>query len=745
MKFNRGEVLFIFAVFLIFALQGELAAQRTLTITPTGQSIKVDSTLDLTATALWNGNPYANRVVTFSVIQGDGSVLPLVGTTNANGEAYTVFTAGTIVGTNKVYGWYRYWQNGWRYVRDTLDIEVIAGDLNEVRITPVDTVIVVTGSVTVVAELLDAYGNHIDATDTTDVSFTSSGLGAVGSRSLTAENNIQMVYTTDDLMTVDTITVTTTQGGFTDESYITTIGGIPASAILSADDSTVVVSDTTEVEPLLIQLLDQYGNPSVYADYYGNGMYEVLFTWSQGAGIVEPDTVNVDSNGTAGVDYLSSTVAGIYTVTGTSGAASDDIDITQIAGPLAAVVLTPDSAYIPAGSIITLTAEQLDQYGNHIDAVDTTEVLFIKVDGEGTLGARLLSDSNNVKVDYTTCTTAADTAHIMAYAGGYADIVVIFSTAPVVLDHFSLIVATDTLDVPEYTTVEISAMDATDILINTYTNPDTLTISLTGSTADSLQVAWVVLGDSSSGLSAAIPEGSFAAGICTVYVANRKAETVSGVTATDTGGHTGTSSGITWLAIGVDSLLVELLSLKVDTISTNDTTDIQVTAVDAFGNVTNVGLPLDIELSANRTGIVFPAGIIQSLQNSIDSFSFVAQEVCSGLIITVTDTANPGIYGSSNPIEVVEGGAGVDEIPAVSNISAKFGNGEILYSVAKEGNVEIKVYNKAGIEVGTLVNRVTKPGFYQVSLKGLNLSSDVYFVVMKGPEITRSVKAVLIK
>jgi hypothetical protein len=110
MKYNRGEVLVVFTVLLMFAVQGELAAQRTLAITPTGQSIKVDSSLNLTATALWNGNPYANRVVTFSVIQGDGSVSPLVDTTNANGEAYTVFTAGTNVGTNKVYGWYRYFQ-----------------------------------------------------------------------------------------------------------------------------------------------------------------------------------------------------------------------------------------------------------------------------------------------------------------------------------------------------------------------------------------------------------------------------------------------------------------------------------------------------------------------------------------------------------------------------------------------------------------------------------------------------------
>jgi hypothetical protein len=440
-KFNRGKVLFIFAVLFMLTLRSELAAQ-TLRITPIGQSVKVGETLNLTATARdKSGNPVANAVVTFSVIVGDGSVAPLVDTTDASGRAYTVFTAGTNVGTNRVRG---RWKYGKRKVTGTVYIDVISGDV------------------------------------------------------------------------------------------------------------------------------------------------------------------------------------------------------------------------IPGD-----------------------------------------------------------------------------------LDYFLLTVSSDTLGVSEYTLTGIIAKDSAHNTITGYTNPDTITLSLTGSTADSLQVTWVVPNDTLSGLSAAIPESSFVGGVCIFYVANRKAETIR-VTATDTGGHTGTSSEITWLAIEVNKFLVELLSAEVDTINVNDTTDIQVTAVDTFGNITTVGLPMDVDLSASEMGVIFPDGETQSLDNSIDSFSLVAQVVCSGLIIMVTDTTNPSIYGNSNPIEVVEG-AGVEEIPAVSDISAKFGSGEILYSVAKGGNVEIKVYNKAGIVVGTLVNGMVKPGYYQVSLKGLNLSSDIYFVVMKGPGITKNVKTLLIK
>ncbi|MEO0293237.1 MAG: hypothetical protein ABIN61_03315 [candidate division WOR-3 bacterium] len=747
MKFNIRKGLLIFSLILMFGFIGKASAQRTLNITPEGQSIKVDSSLNLTATALWNGNPYANRIVTFSVIQGDGSVSPLVDTTDGAGHAYTVFTAGHTAGINKVYGWYRYrtWGGGWQYVRDTLDIEVVAGDLNGVRITPVDTVVPVTNQVIVVAELVDAYGNHIDATDTTDISFTTSGLGTIGPRSLTPENKIQMVYTTDDLIAVDTITATTKEGGFTDETYITTIGGSPTSAVLSAEDSTVVVSNKTEIEPLRIQLFDQYGNPSAYANYYENLMYEVIFTCSEGAGIVAPDTVNVDPNGIAEVNYLSSTVAGVYTVTGTSGVASDTIHITQIPAPLASVVLSPDSAFIPAGSSITLTAEKLDQYGNHIDAADTTDVLFIKIDGKGTLGARTLSDSNNVKIDYTSCATEADTAHIMAYTGGHADIVVVFNEGPFTLHHFSLSVKPDTLYVSEYAMVEITAKDRYDNTITFYTNPDPVTLSLIGTTAEPSQVSWIILGDTLNELSANIPESSFVAGICTVYVTNKKAEKINGVKALDKESHTGTSSEITWLSSGLDRFLVELLSAKVDTISLNDTTNIRVIALDTFGNITNFGLPIDVRLSASKPGVVFPGGEIQTLLNPVDSFSFIAQIACSELIITVTDTSNSNISGSSNPIVVIDEGSGIGELPLVSNINAKFGSGEILFSLAKEGLVEIKVYNKAGIEVGTLIHRIMKPGYYQTSLKVLNIPTDIYFVLMKGPDIRKEVKTVLIR
>ena len=171
--------------------------------------------------------------------------------------------------------------------------------------------------------------------------------------------------------------------------------------------------------------------------------------------------------------------------------------------------------------------------------------------------------------------------------------------------------------------------------------------------------------------------------------------------------------------------------------------NVEVTAIDMFGNATDVGLPLNIVLSANKTGVTFPTGTTQLMQTAVDLFPTVANEEATGLIITAADISEPSINGSSYEITVVAGG--IEEGPVVSNISAKFGSGDILCAVAEEGPVTVKVYNKVGMEVGTLLSGNVDPGYYQLSLKSLNLASDVYFVVMKGAGVNKQIKTAVIK
>jgi len=107
--------------------------------------------------------------------------------------------------------------------------------------------------------------------------------------------------------------------------------------------------------------------------------------------------------------------------------------------------------------------------------------------------------------------------------------------------------------------------------------------------------------------------------------------------------------------------------------------------------------------------------------------------VSEHLIDTLSATAD---------IEVVAGG--IAEGPDVSGISAAFGSGEILCAVAEEGEVTVKVFDKLGREAGILLNGKVKRGGYPLSLKTLNLASDIYFVEMRGPGIDTKIKVTLI-
>jgi len=766
MKRSIWKVMLVFSALLVFALPGELAAQVPdgLVLNPGTATLALKGSQAFTARLTSSGTGVEGEWIYFDLSPGlgelsgteDGWVL-----TDGSGYATVTYTAGTVSGIDTlVVTWYEPKLRA--NLVDTVIITINPGSATSLNVLPLDTVVVVTQNAIIVAELWDDYNNHVNATSPSQVSFATSGLGTPGTASVNGDGCIEMAYATDDSMVYtipDTITVELLVNHTKDYCFIYTVGAAPATMNIYATDSSVCVYDDNEY--FWFELLDQYGNPSAWSDYYGKETYEVSFTVSTGGGDFEDDEVNVDDEGGGYNWYYPDTVAVVRTVTGTCGDATDDIDITQIPDYPDELVLAPDSIAIPAGSDTTLTATMFDRYNNHCDADDSRfyDVDWYVDDGNGSLGTPYIED-HNWKCVFTSYEYAADTSVVWTGYPEYLETTVtIFSAEPGDLDHFVLDVVRDSVNVSDgniYQTnvLRIEAQDVNNIRIWTYTNPDTVTLSLVGSSAGESQVVWylnpifytgmayVYVPDTIGvGLNAFIPGGTFDAGELLIGIANQIAETVP-VTATDTAGNTGTSSAVTWLPIDVVAFTVGLEG-GIDTIETDDTVNVEVTAIDMFGNTTDVGLPLNVVLSANRTGVIFPAGTAQLMETAVDLFPTRAASPCSGLIITVADILTPAINGSSYPIEVIA--AGVEEGPVVSNISAKFGSGEILYSVADEGNVEIKVYDKAGRVVGVLVDGVVKSGYYQASLKGLNLASDVYFVVMKGPGINKGVKVALIK
>jgi hypothetical protein len=775
MKCNIWKVMLVFSVLLVFAFSGELAAQ-------TADNLYWDvetATLDLeddqvfTARLTLSGEGVADEPLSFSLIPGLGSLEPEGGTTNATGYLTTTYTASTEAGVDTlIVEWEE--ATSRQDLADTVIITINPGPPTSLNVNPLDTVVVVTNDAVVVAELLDDYLNHVTATSTDQVTFTSDGNGGFGDKNIDDAGCITVAYTTDDSMATDTIT-TQLVGHTTDYTRVRSVGAAPASMVLHAEpDSEVTVGAFGE--NLVCSLFDAYGNPSAWADWYEmvdpwKAFYKVKFTVSTGGGTFGEDSIFVDEDGVGYNEYYSSNVAGVYTVTATSGAATQDVDITQVPWYPDSVVLTPDTSAIPAGFDTTLTATAFDRFGNFVDVNEWLEDASFYTDyglhDDGYLYTAQAGEDGTAKILYRCDRYRADTAHVwvtIPYSGPpvrgqYIDSATIFSAEPGDLHHFSLVVscAGDTSNVSdgdydETNGICIEAQDQNNIRIWTYTNPDTVTLTLDESSAEASQVTWFVPEpmddvalqpgqDTIVALAASLPAGTFYQGIICVEIANQIAETAT-VTATDTAGHTGTSPGLTWLPTEVVGFTVAIEGGLTTITAIDDTVNMEVTAIDEFGNTTGVGLPLNVILSATRP-VTFLSGETQLMGDPVSLFPMVATQQTSDLVLRIADISTPAINGSSDPIIVNP--SGIEEGPVVSSISASFGSGEISYAVATDGDISIKVYNKVGMEVGSLVDGAVSRGYYQASLKALNLTSDIYFVVMQGPGIDKKIKATLIK
>ena len=69
----------------------------------------------------------------------------------------------------------------------------------------------------------------------------------------------------------------------------------------------------------------------------------------------------------------------------------------------------------------------------------------------------------------------------------------------------------------------------------------------------------------------------------------------------------------------------------------------------------------------------------------------------------------------------------------------------IKYSIAKEGNVKLTVYNAIGSKVATIVNEYKPAGNYSVQFSGNNLASGIYFYRLESGNYSDAKKFILMK
>jgi hypothetical protein len=89
-------------------------------------------------------------------------------------------------------------------------------------------------------------------------------------------------------------------------------------------------------------------------------------------------------------------------------------------------------------------------------------------------------------------------------------------------------------------------------------------------------------------------------------------------------------------------------------------------------------------------------------------------------------------------------------LPVTYNLSQNYPNPfnpstVINYSIPKESNVSLKIYNLLGQEVKTLVDETKAPGNYNVSFNARDLSSGIYFYSLKAGNFYQVKKMMLLK
>ena len=70
---------------------------------------------------------------------------------------------------------------------------------------------------------------------------------------------------------------------------------------------------------------------------------------------------------------------------------------------------------------------------------------------------------------------------------------------------------------------------------------------------------------------------------------------------------------------------------------------------------------------------------------------------------------------------------------------------KIKYSVAEKTFVSLKIYDVAGSEVASIVNREQAAGEYEVDFNADNLKSGVYFYMIQAGNFVQTKKMILMK
>jgi hypothetical protein len=295
---------------------------------------------------------------------------------------------------------------------DTAILKVDPAALNHIVIKPNKVTITAGDSASYTAKGYDAYDNHWDVT--ADTTFSVDGSPCAGATCSSTEAGRHTVTGTYS-PTSAAVSPAVVAVGFTDTAILIVEPGPLASITISPDTSTIAVGDT---QGYTAEGFDQYGNSR------GDVTGDVIFT--------------INGSGSCSGTDCGSNTADSYTVTGTvDGTSISDsatLDVTSLVD-FDHIIISPDTAAIPAGGSQTYTAEAFDKYGTSLADVTAGTIFTIDGSGSSCTGAVCTSTVAATHTVTGTYLGKTDTATLIVGFGGAPVLVVSPNPATVQVGH----------------------------------------------------------------------------------------------------------------------------------------------------------------------------------------------------------------------------------------------------------------------------------------------------------------------
>ncbi len=344
--------------------------------------------------------------VTFSAVNGGGSVSPLTAVTNANGEASTTATAGGTVGTQT----FRATATGLTPVDFTATIA--AGPAANLLLTAASTNLAANVSTNLTVTVRDSFNNTVlNASNVVTLS-------AVPAASVTFGTTTPMLTsgvgtTTFSATTATSYTVTASANGVISGTVtITVTAGAASNIVAVSGGGQSTVKTTAFANPLIAKVTDAFGNPV--------GGSAVTFAPTSGAGVVNP-TGAQNSNATTGQVSVAITCGptrGVYVFSATAALTGSPVNFSETCtdGNPASITRTSTNATSAVvNTTQTLTVLVKDANNNPVGLVNVT---FAKTAGNGSVQtATVATDDNGVASTTITLGTTIGTNTFTATVG----------------------------------------------------------------------------------------------------------------------------------------------------------------------------------------------------------------------------------------------------------------------------------------------------------------------------------------